>query len=160
MAETTCGVTGHRDIPDDQIESVKHSLRLEIDKAIADGYTTFLSGFAEGADQLFAEIIAEMCKDNPILHLEAVIPYHNRYRKLMKNERTKALLESCSNIEIISEELTSNVYMKRNRYIVEHSNRVIAVYDGRDKGGTVSTIRMVHAQRKELREIPVGTVRR
>ena len=66
----------------------------------------------------------------------------------------------CSNIEIISEELTSNVYMKRNRYIVEHSNRVIAVYDGRDKGGTVSTIRMVHAQRKELREIPVGTVRR
>lgn len=52
MAEKTCGVTGHRDIPDDQIESVKHSLRLEIDKAIADGYTTFLSGFAEGADQL------------------------------------------------------------------------------------------------------------
>ena len=24
MAEKTCGVTGHRDIPDDQIESVKH----------------------------------------------------------------------------------------------------------------------------------------
>ena len=41
-----------------------------------------------------------------------------------------------------------------------HSDRVIAVYDGRDKGGTVATIRMVHAQRKELREVPVGTVRR
>ena len=33
---------------------------------------------------------------------------------------------------------------------------MIAVYDGREKGGTVSTIRMVHAQRKEMREIPVG----
>jgi len=33
---------------------------------------------------------------------------------------------------------------------------VIAVYDGREKGGTVSTIRMVHAQRKEMREVPVG----
>lgn len=70
------------------------------------------------------------------------------------------LLESCSHIEIISEQLASNVYMRRNRYIVEHSDRVIAVYDGRDKGGTVANIRMVHAQRKELREVPVGTVRR
>lgn len=78
----------------------------------------------------------------------------------MKKEETRALLESCSHIEIISEKLTYSVYQKRNRYIVEHSDRVIAVYDGRDKGGTVATIRMVHAQRKELREVPVGTVRR
>ena len=59
MAEKTCGFTGHRDIPDNEIESVKHGLRKEIDKAIADGYTSFLSGFAEGADLLFAEIVAE-----------------------------------------------------------------------------------------------------
>lgn len=109
---------------------------------------------------LFAEIVAEKCRENPALHLEAVIPYRNRYLKLMKKEETRALLESCSHIEIISEQLIYSVYQKRNRYIVEHSDRVIAVYDGRDKGGTVATIRMVHAQRKELREIPVGTVRR
>lgn len=41
-------------------------------------------------------------------------------------------------------------------YMVGQADRVIAVYDGREKGGTVSTIRMVHAQRKEMREIPVG----
>mgnify|MGYP000706254963 CR=1 FL=1 len=158
MAEKTCGFTGHRDIPDSEIESVKHGLRKEFNKAIADGYTSFLSGFAEGADLLFAEIVAEKCRENPALHLEAVIPY--RYLKLMKKEETRALLESCSHIEIISEQLIYSVYQKRNRYIVEHSDRVIAVYDGRDKGGTVATIRMVHAQRKELREVPVGTVRR
>lgn len=28
--------------------------------------------------------------------------------------------------------------------MVERSNRVIAVYDGREKGGTVGTIRLVH----------------
>ena len=160
MAEKTCGFTGHRDIPDSEVESVKHGLRKEIDKAIADGYTFFLSGFAEGADLFFAEIVAEKCRENPALHLEAVIPYRNRYLKLMKKDETRVLLESCSHIEIISEQLASNVYMRRNRYIVEHSDRIIAVYDGRDKGGTVATIRMVHAQRKELREVPVGTVRR
>ena len=50
----------------------------------------------------------------------------------------------------------ADVYMKRNRYMVGQADRVIAVYDGRDNGGTVSTIRMVHAQRKEMREVPVG----
>lgn len=160
MAEKACGVTGHRDIPDDQIENIKHSLQCEIDKAIADGCTSFLSGFSKGVDLLFAEIVVERCKENPLLHLETVIPYRNRYLKLMKNEKNRVLLERCTKVEVISEELTSNVYMKCNRYIVDHSDRVIAVYDGREKGGTVSTIRMVHAQRKELREIPVGTVRR
>ena len=49
----------------------------------------------------------------------------------------------------------ADVYMKRNRNMVSQADRVIAVYDGREKGGTVSTIRMVHAQRKEMREVPV-----
>ena len=41
MAEKTCGFTGHRDIPDSEIESVKHGLRKEFNKAIADGYTSY-----------------------------------------------------------------------------------------------------------------------
>lgn len=39
--------------------------------------------------------------------------------------------------------------------MVENADRVIAVYDGREKGGTVSTIRMVHMKPKELQEIPL-----
>lgn len=38
------------------------------------------------------------------------------------------------------------------------SDRVIAVYDGREKGGTVNTIRLTHNMKKELREIPVGEI--
>lgn len=40
--------------------------------------------------------------------------------------------------------------------MAERSDRVIAVYDGREKGGTVRTIRFAHMLKKELREIPVG----
>ena len=32
------------------------------------------------------------------------------------------------------------------------------VYDGREKGGTVRTIRFAHQMKKELREIPVGEI--
>ena len=45
-----------------------------------------------------------------------------------------------------------------NRYMVEHSDRVIAVYDGRETGGTAKTIRFTHRMKKELREIPVGEI--
>ena len=52
----------------------------------------------------------------------------------------------------------SAAYTRRNRFMVEHADRVIAVYDGRETGGTVKMIRLVHQMRKELREIPVGEI--
>ena len=45
MEEKTCCVTGHRDIPTDQVEYVKRELNREIESAIAAGYTRFISGF-------------------------------------------------------------------------------------------------------------------
>lgn len=156
MNGKTCCVTGHRDFPVQQTEYVKVSLRREIEKAIADDYTHFMSGFAEGVDQYFAEIVMEKKQDNPALQLIAVIPYRKRLENLKKRERTKMLLESCAEVKVIREEYLPSVYSHRNRYMVENSDRVIAVYDGREKGGTVNTIRFTHKMKKELREIPVG----
>lgn len=156
MQIKTCCVTGHRDIPADQMDFVKQELEKEIDKAIADGFTRFLSGFAEGADQYFAKIVAKKLEGNAALRLESLIPYRKRCLTLLNDGCTKRLLESCTDIAVINEEYRPNVYQIRNRHMVLCSDRVIAVYDGRTKGGTVSTIRMAHVQRKELREIPVG----
>ena len=156
MEEKTCCVTGHRDIPDEQIDAVKYALRREIVKAVSDGYTGFMTGFANGADQYFAEIVVILQKDFPELRLIAVLPYRKRMDSLCQKEHTNALLDACAEVIVIQDEYRPNVYAKRNRYMVEHSDRVIAVYDGREKGGTVKTIRFAHQFRKELREIPVG----
>lgn len=43
------------------------------------------------------------------------------------------LLAACAEVIIIQEEYRPNVYSKRNRYMAEHADRVIAVYDGREK---------------------------
>lgn len=152
----TCCVTGHRDIPAEQVEEVKRALRREIEKAIADGFTRFISGFAEGADQYFAEIVAQKRKENEALRLEAAIPYRSRCLKLLKDECTKRLLDACTDVTITSEAYAPNVFSIRNRYMVDCSDRVIAVYDGRATGGTLSAMRMARVRRKELREIPVG----
>ena len=158
MQEKTCCVTGHRDIPAEQISNVKKSLEREIEQALEDGFTCFISGFADGIDLLFAEIIAERIANNPALKLIAAIPYQRQLDTLKKSERTKALIDLCTEINVAAEEYHPNVYAKRNRYMVEHSDRVIAVYDGREKGGTVGTIRLAHTMKKELREISVGKI--
>ena len=158
MQTKTCCVTGHRDLPQKEINRVKEALRKEIERAIADGFTCFMSGFAEGVDQYFAEIVLEMRRLNPALELVAVIPYQKRLDNLQKKKRTYKMLETCADIIVIREEYQPSVYSHRNRYMVEHSDRVIAVYDGREKGGTVGTIRFTHVLKKELREIPVGEI--
>lgn len=88
----------------------------------------------------------------------AVIPYQKRLDSLRAKRRTYEMLEACRDVVVIQEEYQPSVYSHRNRYMVEHSDRVIAVYDGREKGGTVRTIRFAHQMKKELREIPVGEI--
>ena len=158
MEKKTCCVTGHRDLPQKEINRVKAALRREIEKAVADGFTRFMSGFADGVDQYFAEIVLEKKKTDPALELVAVIPYRKRLDSLMEKGRTYEMLEECADVVVMQEEYHPSVYSHRNRYMAEHSDRVIAVYDGREKGGTVRTIRFAHQMKKELREIPVGEI--
>ena len=158
MKKKTCCVTGHRDLPQREINHVKVALRREIEKAVVDGFTCFISGFAEGVDQFFVEIVLELQRLNPMIELVAVIPYKNRLNKLIEKKRTYEMLEACADVVVIREKYQPSVYSRRNRYMVEHSDRVIAVYDGREKGGTAVTIRFAHLLKKELREIPVGEI--
>ena len=152
MEKKICCVTGHRDLPQNQINYVKAALMREIEKAVADGFTCFMSGFAEGVDQYFVEMVMEKQKDDPSLELIAVIPYQKRLDSLRAKGRTYEMLEACHDVVVIQEEYQPSVYSHRNRYMVEHSNRVIAVYDGREKGGTVRTIRFAHQKVKQNRK--------
>lgn len=156
MEGKTCCVTGHRDVPLKEINYIKTELRREVEKAVSDGFTCFMSGFADGVDQYFAEVVLDLKKIKPTLDLVAVIPYRKRFDNLMKNGKTYKMLEACADVVVIREEYQPSVYSHRNRYMVEHSDRVIAVYDGREKGGTVRTMRFASMMRKELREIPIG----
>ena len=105
-----------------------------------------------------ARILAKYAKQFPALELIAVIPYRKRLDSLNKKTRTRELLEACADVVVIQEKYLPSVYSHRNRYMVEHSDRVIAVYDGRETGGTAKTIRFTHRMKKELREIPVGEI--
>ena len=144
----TCCVTGHRDIPAEQMDRIQKLLRQEILAAIEDGYTHFISGFATGADLLFADIIAELKEIYPIT-LEAAIPYPGRMKT--PDETFQRLIRCCDTVKIHSDSYFKGCYMRRNRYLVDQSQRVIAVYDGRPTGGTAATVR--YAKGKDVRVV-------
>lgn len=150
MKTKTCCVTGHRELEPSKIEPIKQALRNAIIEAINDGYTHFISGFAEGVDLYFADIVAEMKEEND-LFLEAAIPYRNRIKT--KDKEFQRLITQCNAVGIHSEEYSSSCYLVRNRFMVQSSDLVIAVYDGREKGGTLSTMRYAHAMEKEVKVI-------
>ena len=100
MKGKTCCVTGHRDLPQNEINKIKAALEHEIDAAVTDGFTCFMSGFADGVDQYFAELVLERKQTNPALELIAVIPYSKRLDSLNKKTRTHELLEACADVVV------------------------------------------------------------
>lgn len=155
MCIKACGITGHREIDNRYWDKIITELHNEIENAVNDGFTHFISGFAEGVDQVFAQIVIDKMENHPDITLEAAIPYQNRYLKLMRDYVTKQMLKKCVNIKIASETYHRGVFSLRNQYIVENSQRLIAVYDGRSIGGTLSTINMAKRRNKELKIISV-----
>ena len=71
MKGKTCCVTGHRDLPQNEINKIKTALAHEIDAAVTDGFTCFMSGFADGVDQYFVELVLERKQTTPALELIA-----------------------------------------------------------------------------------------
>lgn len=151
--QTTCCVTGHRDIPEEKLSFVKSELRNEILSAIQDGFTHFISGFAAGVDLLFAEQIALLQDEGQQITLEAAIPYRGRLKT--KDIQFKRLMERCVAISVTAEEYSKSCYINRNRNMVQLSARVIAVYDGRDSGGTAFTIRYARVTEREVKIINI-----
>ena len=153
MVYKTCCITGHRDIPAERMAYVEQELRRAVLEAIEAGYTRFISGFAEGADLMFAAIVAEQKENHPELFLEAAIPYAGRLKT--RNKQFHALLQACDGIKVMCREYTPSCFMQRNRYMARESQRVIAVYDGRDRGGTLFTMRYAHTLGRTIRVIQI-----
>ena len=147
-------ITGHRDISEGKIDYVREQLRKEVEQAIEDGFTLFLCGMADGSDLEFGAIVVENKEAHPNLFLEAVIPYKNRLKS--KNPRFKQVLAQCNGLKLIAQEYSPDCFFVRNRYLVENSQRVIAVFDGRDRSGTAQTMRMAASKNLELHVIDIS----
>lgn len=151
MLGKTCCVTGHRKIPADKLAYVETELRRAVMAAVNDGYTRFINGGAAGADLLFAAIVAELKEQGQPLSLEAALPYSGR--KKNKDQGFQKMLAVCDEVKVFDEQYNRGCYFVRNRYMVDEYSRVIAVYDGRDCGGTVYTMQYARTKGRAVQVI-------
>jgi len=112
-SDLACCITGHRDIEESKSEYVRREMQKEVEKAVSDRFTRFLSGFAEGADIVFAEIVAGLKRQGYPIILEAAIPHEGRLTRINVSHDLRELLKSCDDIIVHSRHYTRNCFMRR-----------------------------------------------
>ena len=150
--EKSCCFTGHRpqNLPwgkheeDLGCRKTREALALAIEYAYQDGYRFFYCGMARGIDLMAAELVLHSKQFHPDIMLIAAVPCPGQTKgwSMAEIQRYCDILEQCrsEHIQILSPSHTAQCMMERNRYMVDNSQRVIAVYNGNASGGTAYTI--------------------
>lgn len=155
-----CCCTGHRPkgFPFKYgIDRQKHTAYLQtmeqkIELAITEyGIINFISGMAIGADLDFAETVLKLREKYPIT-LECAIPCPNQTLKWNDKDKLRYdnILKRADKINLISERYSPECMLKRNRYMVDKSEFIIAVFNGIEKGGTWYTINYANKENKHI----------
>ena len=155
-----CCFTGHRpeqlpwmkDEENDRCKKLKSVLADVIKASIDDGYTDFYVGMARGVDTFAAEILIEIMKENKNIHFHAALPCPEQNMNWAANEkeRFEKILSLATTRTVISPMYTDTCMLTRNRFMVDNSQRVIAVWNGFFRGGTAYTVRYAKKEHKEI----------
>ena len=137
-----CCFTGHRPHKLHQPEwVVVAGLEECIRDAIDAGFVTFISGMAWGVDIWAAEIVLKLKKEGYPIHLIAAVPHEGFERSwdATWKKRYNAVLAEADLVKIICPHYHRGCYQIRNEWMVDHSARLIAAFNG-ESGGTKNTI--------------------
>ena len=155
--QVSCCFTGHRPgkLPwryneaDPRCLDLKRRISDAVEAAYDEGFRHFICGMARGCDFYFAEAVLALRRERPDVTLEAAIPCPTQSRSWPEEDRQRwqALVDSCDYETLVQERYSPDCMLRRNRYMVDHSGLVIAVYDG-GRGGTRHTLE--YAMRKQV----------
>jgi len=137
------------DESDPRCRELKKRLYDAVCQACEEGYTHFLCGMARGADLYCGEAVLAAREVYPHITLEAAIPCPTQPDKWPEAERLRwqSLVARCDFETMVQAQYAPGCMQRRNRYMVEHAARLIAVYDGQN-GGTRRTVE--YAMRRGL----------
>ena len=155
--EHTCCFSGHRpeklcgsgDLNSPELRRLLSVLRLAIENAVEEGYTTFLTGMARGIDMWSARFVLELKVKHPNLQLVCAIPYKGQNKSLKGAEKFdyNYIIESANDVICLSEVYTKTCMKDRNYFMVDNSSKLIAVVSNY-RSGTGQTIN--YARKKLL----------
>lgn len=132
-----CCFTGHRPEKLNTPEAtIIEALRGEVEAAIEDGFVTFITGMARGVDIWAAEIVLELRESGRPIRLICASPFKGFEARWSSDwqRRYQAILEASDLARFICPRYSANCFQRRNEWMVDHSSRVIAVYNGHPSG--------------------------
>jgi uncharacterized phage-like protein YoqJ len=153
------GVTGHRpktlgwgyDLTNEKYKYLYWILKKYLESFKA---THCISGMALGVDTVFAFAALRYSQENPEKHIivECAIPCIDQEKMWSKKDQEiyHYLLKNSDKVTYVSNETYSpELMMKRNEYIVDTCDKLLAVWNG-EKGGTKNCIAYAVRKNKEI----------
>ena len=162
----SCCFTGHRpehlpwgrDLA--RRDCMDYYLRLcrATEEMIGAGCRIFYCGMAQGVDTMAAQIVLGLREARPELPLKliAVCPHPGQASFWSAKDRQmhQFLLGQADEVVILEKTYTPSCFHRRNRYMVDRCDYVIAGYDGVTKGGTASTVSYAKRAGRQILTVP------
>ncbi len=160
--DNTCCFTGHRPekLPwrynedDLRCKALKIKIYNTAKELVEFGICHFICGMALGCDTYFCEAILSLREKHPHITLEAAIPCEVQAERWSEYDRNRyfKIIGECDYETMVQKEYTRDCMIKRNKYMVDNSSVVIAVFDG-TLGGTMQTVN--YAKKKQCKVIEI-----
>ena len=161
--EQTCCFTGHRPskLPwggnesDTRCIQLKAQLAAALEDAYHKGMRHFICGMALGADTYFCEAALTLRQQHPDVTIEAALPCEEQAAHWAEQDRHRyySLIEQCDYETMVQRLYDRQCMYRRDRYMVDRSAMVIAVYGG-ILGGTMYTLS--YAMKKGLETVLIS----
>lgn len=154
-----CCFTGHRpqsllnDCENSEyIKNLKNVIAKQIDNAVNDGFFDFYTGMAQGTDTFAAEEVLKRAENDKRIKLHAAIPCEMQANSWSETDkaRYREILDRCESITYVSRHYYRGCMQQRNKFMVDNSERVIAVWNGENTGGTAFTVKYASRKGKEI----------
>ena len=158
MNKYISGITGHRNIincDNKQIELLNKKIDFVLKYLInIHEVKSFLCGMAIGADLMIAKRIIKYRNENNVdIKIYSVIPCENQDLKWKDEQKReyREVLKECETSGYKYGPYTKGCMQRRNRYIVDNSDFIFAIFDENVKrGGTFQTINYATKQNKNM----------
>ena len=162
----TCCLTGYRPhrfafTPDGlRPEQVQCVLGRQIRRLYDGGCRTFITGMCAGVDLWAADEVLTLSRSRGDVRLIAAIPFEGQAARwpLPLQREYRRILNGCAQRVVLfspeqAEQDAAACYRQRNRWMVDRSSTVLAVYtpDATDiRSGTAATVRYARRQQRHI----------
>ena len=155
--ELTCCFTGHRPQKlgfaenSEQGIALKNKISSEILGLVSErGVRHFITGMAQGVDTYAAETVLKLRDAFPDITLECAVPCRTQslHWSGENRRRYEDIVSRADKVSILQNTYDRGCMERRNRYMADNSDIVLAVWNG-STGGTANTVKYAEKHGKE-----------